>query len=268
MSSRARVSFLKHQVSEVYKSSGSAWTGYLFALALEGILFVVSRGLKSESEILFALIYVISAILIAIFLGQGPGIFAGILAVICVDYHYIGPLGKGLNTIEGFVFLILTLGVVQLALVGVWLLQNTARDTEEARAKLEEAVRSREEILAVVAHDLRQPLAAFTLRQDLALRNLKTGQIENVMRLLQDGQRSLHQMDQLIEDLLDGSRVDAGNVSLSLEKIDLEELARNSYDAFYLQAVNKQILFRFIASFEKLPDLLIDSHRVKMPLDG
>ncbi len=74
-----------------------------------------------------------------------------------------------------------------------------------------EAIEAREEIIGVVSHDLRNPLHA--LRMAAASLNMKRGQ-DAVARLVKVMDRSIVNMDKLIADLLDVSRLRAGKLTL------------------------------------------------------
>jgi len=88
---------------------------------------------------------------------------------------------------------------------------------EEARA----AVRARDEMLAVVSHDLRSPLN--TIRMSAALLQDDPG-AERARQTAGLIDRAVRQMDALIEDLLDVSRMEAGELALSPTEIDPQPL--------------------------------------------
>jgi signal transduction histidine kinase len=268
MAVRDRFTSLKDQINKVYSGSQSGVVGYIVAIFAIGAFFFLSVVFKNESEALFALLYLMATVLIAIFWGRGAGILAGILASLSVDYHYIGPHGGIFDTWESVTFMLLTLLLVQLALFGIQLLQSSARDTEQAKDKLEAAVNAREEILRVVAHDLKQPLSVFSLRQQLALRCLNNGQTEKVASLLNESKLALTRMEGLIQELLDGSKVEAGTLTLSIESADLKEITRVMCTDFNRQAENKNIRLSFSAPAEKLPPVQIDVHRIQRVLSN
>ena len=74
-----------------------------------------------------------------------------------------------------------------------------------------EAMEAREEILGVVSHDLRNPLHA--LRMAVSSLQMKRSQ-ESVARLVGVMDRSIRNMDKLIADLLDVSRLRAGKLTV------------------------------------------------------
>jgi K+-sensing histidine kinase KdpD len=87
----------------------------------------------------------------------------------------------------------------------------------DGRHVAESLARVREEVLGVVAHDLRNPLGvAGSVLQMLAELDLPTDQRET---LLATGTRAIKQMNRLIGDLLDVMRMEAGRLVLELEDI-------------------------------------------------
>lgn len=271
-------SFFRRQVSRVSSGSPSSWTGYIFVVAVEWILFVISLKVQTEPEVLFSLFYVFSAVFAAIFLGRGPGIVAGVLASVSVSYHYIRPVGHSFSSLHELGFLILTLGVVQLTLLGVRLLQSTAKETETARNRLQQVVLENEEILATIAHDLRQPLSAVSLKQQLASKILKneldlegpvrSDQVHAVARLLIDCKRGVEQMNQLIQSLLETAKVELNSFSDTDECTDFVEVCRNVFDMFSEQAAKKSLALRFLPPIQPLPAMKVDAYRISRVLSN
>lgn len=85
-----------------------------------------------------------------------------------------------------------------------------AMDNARTHEALERAVRAREEVLGIVAHDLRNPLNAIVLRVQGLLRD--RGEPERRDRTPLDAiYRSAVRMNRLIQDLLDVSRLEGGS---------------------------------------------------------
>jgi signal transduction histidine kinase len=87
-------------------------------------------------------------------------------------------------------------------------------------SELAESVRSRERVLAVVSHDLKNPL--HTIR--MAACRLKRTEIAESDRLVGPIERAVDRMDRLIGDLLDLAAMDAGAMSLSMGPQDARAL--------------------------------------------
>ncbi|AUX27351.1 sensor histidine kinase [Sorangium cellulosum] len=103
--------------------------------------------------------------------------------------------------------------LTQLAQSASVALEN-ARLYNEAQA----ATRARDDLLAIVSHDLRNPLntiaiTASLLRSDLLQR--QQGEEDEAVQLVDRMDRGIQRMTRLIEDLLDASRIEAGRLVVS-----------------------------------------------------
>ena len=106
---------------------------------------------------------------------------------------------------------------------------------EEERALLlaetREALRLREEFLAVASHELRTPLTPLNLNLQVVLREARAQPelpfARRVEQRLEPGQQQVQRMRQLIDELLDASRLGTGRLVLSLEDVDLSALVRD-----------------------------------------
>jgi PAS domain S-box-containing protein len=99
---------------------------------------------------------------------------------------------------------------------------------ERAREAAERASQIKDEFLATVSHELRTPLAAILLWSEiLADKTLSLGDEAQALRAIRD---SAHAQQQLIEDLLDVSRMLAGEMRLNLRLIDLMPVVQAAID--------------------------------------
>lgn len=104
-------------------------------------------------------------------------------------------------------------------------LEEVTLRLSQKRAALERADRAKTELLSMLAHELRNPLG--TISNALEVLRLKQGAgDEATKRAIGTAERQVHHQAQLIDDLLEASRVTRGEVELRLEEIDLAELVR------------------------------------------
>jgi signal transduction histidine kinase len=100
---------------------------------------------------------------------------------------------------------------------------RNARLYEESRR----AARSREDVVAIVSHDLRSPIASVQLAARTMQRVLNAGAPLDDARLQRlSGQivRATEAMDRLVQDLLDASKMDAGTFRIQRVRTDVGEL--------------------------------------------
>src|SRR5688572_11484566 len=97
-----------------------------------------------------------------------------------------------------------------------------------ALAAAEEANRLKDEFLAVVSHELRTPLNAILGWA----RMLRAGSLstDDVPRALETIERNAQAQAQLIEDLLDVSRIVSGKLRLEMRTVDLGEVVREALE--------------------------------------
>ena len=95
-------------------------------------------------------------------------------------------------------------------------------DRKLAEEALKEADRRKNEFLATLAHELRNPLAP--LQYGLSLLELDGGDLEAAARTREMMQRQLAHLVRLVDDLLDVSRISRGKVELRRERLDLRRV--------------------------------------------
>src|SRR5204862_1684835 len=89
-------------------------------------------------------------------------------------------------------------------------------DRKRAEDALREADRRKDDFLAMLAHELRNPLAP--IRNALHLLRLQGGDPGRVERLREMLERQVGHMTRLIDDLLDVSRITRGKITLHRER--------------------------------------------------
>jgi signal transduction histidine kinase/FixJ family two-component response regulator len=92
-------------------------------------------------------------------------------------------------------------------------------ELEEGRRRAEESNRAKDDFLAVLAHELRNPLAP--LRTGLELLRLADGEPDVHTRALASMERQLGHLLRLVDDLLEVSRVKLGKIELRRERVEL-----------------------------------------------
>jgi len=109
-------------------------------------------------------------------------------------------------------------------------LKAEVAERQRAESRLREADRRKDEFLATLAHELRNPLAP--IQGALNLHRLSADNLEGPARALQDiMERQLRQMVRLIDDLLDVSRITRDKLNLRVSTVDLGEVIRTAIEA-------------------------------------
>jgi signal transduction histidine kinase len=131
----------------------------------------------------------------------------------------------------------------------------------ERRARQEacDATCVRDEVLAIVAHDLRNPLSASALYASLLQRvDLPRDECVAAAGAILT---SLRQMDTLIQDLLDVSRLEAGRLGITPAELGPAELVRQAV-ALMQAATDEEGLMLQVEISEGLPPVNADPDRV------
>jgi signal transduction histidine kinase len=130
-----------------------------------------------------------------------------------------------------------------------------------ARAQAEAAARAREDIIAVVSHDLRNPMSAITGNAALIKVDIAKGAPENVVRRVESIQRNVARMGGIVNDLLDTTRIQSGGLAVDLKREEVAVLLEQAVDMLRPVLLGKQQTLEIKAE-EKLPAASCDRERV------
>ncbi len=111
-------------------------------------------------------------------------------------------------------------------------------EQKRAESTLQESARRKDEYLAMLAHELRNPLAPIRNSTQL-LRRSKPDEV--MMSGLEVIDRQVAHMTRLIDDLLDVARISRGKIELRRENFELGELVRQTSEDFKAGYENKQV---------------------------
>lgn len=103
---------------------------------------------------------------------------------------------------------------------------------QHARAEAEAALRIRDEFLSIAAHELKTPLTTLMGNIDLIQRRARRegGLSERDERSIGVATQQARRLKQMIDSLLDLSRLELGQLSIEPEPLDLSKLARRVVD--------------------------------------
>lgn len=152
---------------------------------------------------------------------------------------------------------------------GTRILTVSIRDmTEQKRleSELRRALQTRDEVLGIVAHDLRNPLHSIGIQAAL-LRRRGPEPERRSQKPADTIQRAVARMNRLIQDLLDVSRMEAGRLSIAHARVsparavlDVVETQKHVAEALAL-ALKLEVA-------DDLPDVWADRHRLQQVLEN
>jgi len=231
--------------------------GVATVLAAHGIVGARARigGLRRQFALLAAVAAAQLAIAVAVFVElmfvSGHDAFFSVLVA-----GYTGALGlwagrllgrRALADVDAVRTTLEAVGQgrrdVRTKLAGHDELARLGADVDAMVAKLAAEERARRGLIASVSHDLRTPLTLLRLLVDAIDDDVIT---DPAMRreYLERVSTNLHALSALIEDLFELSRLEAGDIRWSMERVLLDELVQETIDAMRPQAEAEAVAMR------------------------
>jgi signal transduction histidine kinase len=129
-------------------------------------------------------------------------------------------------------------------------LRRSALESDLSRQVVREkdAVRARDELVAVVSHDLRSPLTVIVMQCGMMQRVIAADVSPSSKRLnsaIDTLQRATARMTNLLEDLLDTSKIEAGRYLISPQPLEISQFFEDAWSLLTPLALNKFIDLTF-----------------------
>ena len=141
-------------------------------------------------------------------------------------------------------------------------MEKTQKELQIQTANLKKSSQYKSEFLANMSHELRNPLNSLLILSEVLLENseenLNSEQIESLNIIHQGGEDLLA----LINDILDLSKVEAGQLDIIIEDVELHGLITNLDVQFRPTAKNKGIIFK--AKLDKRIPEFIQTDRMRL----
>ncbi len=136
-----------------------------------------------------------------------------------------------------------------------------------ANEKLEHINRLKNEFITMVSHELRTPLTTIKGFSSIVL-NEETGPLNSQQRhFLETSDKAINRLTLLVSDLLDISRIEAGQIKMQLRPIHLQDVCERLAISFAPQ-VKAQNLTLALHLPKDLPRVLADPDRLTQVLDN
>jgi two-component system, chemotaxis family, CheB/CheR fusion protein len=127
-----------------------------------------------------------------------------------------------------------------LSLVDIDALKHLVGDAQQARSEAENANHAKDLFLAVLGHELRTPLTSLLLRAEM-LRRGGDMDAAKLARTAETIERATRVQMQLVDDLLDVSKIVAGKLGVKLRAVDLSAVVQAAIDGVSGAAQAKSI---------------------------
>ncbi len=146
--------------------------------------------------------------------------------------------------LEEILVFIISLAALSVAVIVGWLMHRLNRSDRErerllesersARMETEAALKTRDRVLQIVSHDLKNPL--HTIGMAASILEMQVPQ-EQRKRQIEIIHRTVERANRMVMDLLDAARIESGRaVAIEPEVVPLAPLVEDAVDAFRLQA--------------------------------
>lgn len=126
------------------------------------------------------------------------------------------------------------------ALLSQRVTERTA-ELQRANAELAQAIRHKDEFLAGMSHELRTPLNAILGITEVMLEGIYGSLNEKQLKRLRDLEESGHHLLDLINDVLDVAKIDAGKLTLDITKTEINSICESSLRMIRQAALKKQL---------------------------
>jgi signal transduction histidine kinase len=233
---------------------------YALALAVTTVALVATLLLRRDGPTPSFLFFVPAVAISAWYGGSGPSSLATFMSLLLIDLNFLAPGGSlRIDRVEAleivaFIIVAATITITMTALQRARALAElraaelrklneevgrSYNDERERRRVAELMAQAREEVLRVVAHDLRNPLNVIVSSADLLLQEKLDG--ARVKELMEVVLRSGKQMNRLIADLLDAVRLQAGKFTLDVESVPVKTIVEQTEETFRPLAARRDI---------------------------
>lgn len=137
-------------------------------------------------------------------------------------------------------------------------LRRSALENDLARQvrREQQAVRTRDDLVAVVSHDLRNPMTVISMLCGMMQKSFSSDGPHASRRIataIETMQQAAGRMSTLLDDLLDTSKIDAGRYTISPKTLDVGQIFEETQALLMPLALNKNISI----AFESEPELKI-----------
>ncbi len=131
----------------------------------------------------------------------------------------------------------------------------------EALAQAQRATNVRDNLLAVVSHDLRSPLAVVLMNVDVMSRPSESGDRRKSKKQIESIKRAADRMNHLIQDLLDTASIDAGKLVVEQRRVAVAPLVAEAIDAMEPLAASRSLHIKGELPSD-LPPIFADAGRL------
>ena len=118
--------------------------------------------------------------------------------------------------------------------------------------RLKEIDSMKSEFVSTVSHEFRTPLTSMNMGLSMVI-NEDTGELNEEQReLLEAAYEDVERLTELVNDLLDLSKIESGRIEMEFDKVDVNDIIEKTLNPFYKQAEEKEIDLKFKQSEDNI----------------
>jgi signal transduction histidine kinase len=141
-------------------------------------------------------------------------------------------------------------------------LREIAERERVLRESAEKLSRAKTEFIAIVSHQLRTPLTIISGYLSMILDG-DYGEIpQKLKEIIKKTLHSTQRLIRLVNSILDVSKIEAGEVEINFERVDLREIAREVVEELKMKAQKKNLYLELKESKEKMENL-VDREKIR-----
>lgn len=141
-------------------------------------------------------------------------------------------------------------------------LNKVSKDLAEANKELKRLDESKSEFLSISSHQLRTPLTIIKGYSSMLLEGSFGKMSKPVKESMEKIFVSTERLINLVESLLNISRIEAGRIEFKLEPVDLDAVVKSMVNDFQDKAKARKLKLKY-SSEEKVPKVLADGQKIK-----
>jgi len=267
-----------------FEFSGGAWRAGKAPAAVRYLLAAVLFGIALGARFMlvdllpargFPFLSFFPAVLLAAYVvGIGPGLLVAVLSTFSAWAFFMGPrtafsamLQSDVIALVFFaVILIVDCLVIERMNLTMRRLHATTlklQNSEDAlvlrQAQLSEASRQKDVFMAMLAHELRNPLAPIVSAAQLM--TMRSAGDEQLTRAAAIVTRQSLQLTRLVDDLLDASRIRSGKLTLEIMSSDLRDVIASALETSAPMIEKSDVTFTVQLPAQPVP-VLVDTTRI------
>lgn len=231
---------------------------YGFAAAATAVATALELALWPWIAPSLSPMFTAAVVVTAMFGGLGPAIFATVLSFVASAFFLLPP-SYSFNIGGDDLHRLIIFSAVAIMVSSVAAAKRRAEEkAEAARLEAERASRAKDDFLAMVSHELRNPLAPVAMASAMLVSNQSLpSSVRETAAMIR---RNVAMQTRLIDDLLDSCRIQSGKLELRRDTVNLQDVLADAAEMVREEAGGKQLELSIPSPNDGLPPALLGDH--------